>query len=146
MPGRIQTETTAVVRQQDEIEASVQDQQGATQAGVERERSRTITQGQGIKQEVGQARQGIETAMDTGKAELSEIRGKIGQTGESLKGRVEDIQKEDVSLLKTMKEGLVGDRLSEGREKLFEESPPHPNFYPELRLKNLEKQREKKVN
>jgi len=144
MSSRMQMGKTAVSQQQADIGSSVQDQQGAIHADMDRERSRTIAQGDGIKQAVGRARQSIEATIDSGKAEISEKKEPIDQTGQALKGRVERFKGEGISLFQTIKEGMIGDRLSEGREKLFEGTPPHPNFYPELRLRSLEKQREGK--
>lgn len=142
-PAHIQGERDAIFSKQDEIESSVRSQQGEIHADMERERSGVMTQGKGIKQNIGRESKGIEAKIDSGKAEISGKKGTIDQTGEDLKGRNKDLQSEEVDLSNTIKKGLMGDRLSEGRKKLFEGTPPHPNFYPELRLRNMEKKQKK---
>lgn len=147
IPARIQGERDAIFSQQGEIESSVRSQQGEIHTDMGRERSGVITQGKEVKQNIGRERKGIEAKIDSGKAEISGKKGTIDQTGEDLKGRIKDLQSEEIDLSNTIKKGLMGDRLSEGREKLFEDTPPHPNFYPELRLRNMEKkQQQKKEN
>ena len=141
IPAGIQRGENTVASQQAEIGSSVQDQQQAAHAGLESERGYTVKKGQGVRGDVEDTRQGIEATIGSGKAEISDKRGAIDQSGQALKGRVDNLQSEGVSLFHTMKEGLIGDRLSEGREKLFEDTPPHPNFYWEERLRRLEKMR-----
>jgi hypothetical protein len=147
LPAGIQRGEDTVANQQAEIGSSVQNQQQAIHAGLGSERGDTITQGQGVRRDVEDTRQGIEATVDSGKAKISDRRAVIDQTGETMQARVEDLQREEVSLGKTAVEGIKDlnpwrdpseSHLAEGREKLFENTPPHPNFYWEERLRKLD--------
>jgi hypothetical protein len=149
----IQSGENTVSNQRAEIGSSVQDQQQMIHAGLESERDYTVTQGKGVRKDVEDTRQGVDATIGSGKAKISDRRGVIDQTGETMKARVEDLQREEVSLGKTAVEGIKDlnpwrdpseSRLSEGREKLFEGTPPHPNFFWEERLRRLEKMRDDK--
>ena len=138
IPASIQTEKDAVANQQSEIGSSVQSQRESIYADTERDRDNVVRQGQGIRHNVEDTRKGIETIIGSGDVEISDKRGAIDQSGQDLKGRVDNLQNEGISLLQTMKQGLLGDRLSQDREKLFERTPPHANFYWEERMRKLE--------
>ncbi len=154
IPSRIQEQTTAIAHTQDEVGSSVQNQQNAILTEMERGKGLTVLQGEGVKQHVENARQETGATIDSRKGEIADKKGAIDQTGQEMKNHVQDFQKEEVSLGKTVMEGIKdlnpwrdssGSRLSEGREKLFEGTPPHPNFYWEERLQKLdEMQKEKK--
>jgi conjugal transfer mating pair stabilization protein TraG len=147
IPARIQRGEDTTASEQAEIGSSVQDQQQAIHAGLGRERDYTIAQGQGVRRDVEAKHLGVEATIGSEKAETSEKRVAIDRSGQDLETRVADFQKEEVSLGKPAVEGIKdlnpwrdpsGSRLSEGREKLLEGTPPHPNFYWEQRLRGLE--------
>jgi conjugal transfer mating pair stabilization protein TraG len=142
VPEQIQAQQGVIANQRNDIGSVVQKTQGAIDAGIERGRSQTSEKREGLVQKVGKVSDGIEATVDAGKGDISDRKMEIGQTGQALKSRAQGLQGEEISLPKTMKDGLIGDRMAESREKLFEGTPPHPNFYPESRLQNLQKKRE----
>jgi hypothetical protein len=140
VPNRIQAEQTALSSQQGEIGASVQTQQGIIHTDLKKEQSQTITRRQGVESHVAQAREGVTAAIASKEQDGADKRAGIDQTGGDIKGRVGGLQSGALSLFQTVKKGLLGDRLSESREKIFGDPLPHPNFYWEQRMRRGGKQ------
>ena len=85
--------------------------------------------------------------VNVGSARAEQARDAVGQHGGELVGRVREFQRDGASFTETAVEGMKDlnpfrdgqdTRVEKSREGLFQETAPHPNFYPESRLKALE--------
>lgn len=149
--SRIQNQKDIVPHEQNKIGSQVEDRQAGMRADIQSEKGRLQGMVEEKKEDITEARHGIEAEVDSKNAEMSEKQAAVGRSGEIQKDRVEKFQEKGASLDRVTAEGLIGPfrdttegRVSQGRKEVFPEGigSPHPNFYSESRLEGLRKMKE----
>ncbi|MFZ5862416.1 MAG: conjugal transfer protein TraG N-terminal domain-containing protein [Nitrospirota bacterium] len=145
--GRLDTDRSAVRDTAGRTEGAVGHEQDRIKNGVASEGISTRRQAQEIQTQADHQAASTTARVDAGETNAEQARASVGQHGGQLVGRVQGFQRGAASLAETTAEGIKDlnpfrdedrTRVSASRERLFEETAPHPNFYPESRLKALE--------
>lgn len=145
--GQLNTDRRVVREEARRTEGAVRQEQGHVGEDVSAERSSTI--GQAAQVETWVEKESAHTAarVDVDAANAKRAKDAVGQYGGELVDRVRGFQRGGASFTETAAEGLrdlnpfrddQDTRGVKSRQELFQETAPHPNFYPESRLKALE--------
>ena len=130
-----------------QTEGAVGQEQDRTKSNVTSEGASTRRQAHRVQTQAEHQAASTTERVDAGGRNAEQAQEAVGQHGGELAGRVREFQRGQASLTEAAAEGLKDlnpfrdaedTRAAKSRETLFQETAPHPNFYPESRLKALE--------
>ncbi|MEW6682646.1 MAG: conjugal transfer protein TraG N-terminal domain-containing protein [Nitrospirota bacterium] len=144
----IDTDRGAVRDAAGRTEGTVSQGQDHTRSGVASAGASTRQQARDVQTQAEHQAASTMARVDAGEKNAEQAQDSVGQHGGQLVGRVQEFQRGTASLAETTAEGIrdlnpfrneQDTRVNKSRERLFEDATPHPNFYPESRLKALDR-------